>query len=768
MRDASGEDGAGTGVWTSSRLIAAVRAYLDAGRAAALALAAVAAVVAVAVAVDVFPYRSLNHDEGVYLQQADLLLSGRVFLRPPVEDAFRPWFFVESDRGLYSKYAPVPSTVFALGELLGGYAVALAAIAAGLVAGTVALGRELFDARVGALAGVLLLATPLFVVHSGLFLPYALTTALNVGFAVWYLRGERRASRRDATLAGGAVGLAFFARPYTAVLFALPFVAHAVVTLVRSGAWRIPLAAAGVLGEGVGDGDDHGGVDDRSSDDRSSDDRKRDLFVRRAVTATLGSAGVLAALGYNVVVTGDPFVFPYLAFAPEDGVGFGERAILGHVVDYTPELGIEANRLVLETLFTDWVVAGSLGAAVAAAGVALTLVGRGIPGDGGGDTNSDAGGALGGRVRRGLLAATFASVAAGNVAFWGNYNVLGALEVRTDGLIHYLGPYYHYDLIVPTAVFAAVACVAAADRLRAVAASLAERADDIDPRHARAVATAVLLVAGAAAGGVAAGAVGETVDRNEAVTEELRAGYGPLVDGGDPGAAVPEGSVVFLPTPYGPWLNHPFQALRNDPGHDGPRVYALSDTRELEVARAYPDRDLYRYVYAGSWVPTDDSPVRGGIREVERVAGDRIYLNATLERPESVEGTTVRVTGDRGSTYLVATDAGGPLSLSMVVEDGELRVSGDDLAVGGGRGDDEGAVLPLDDGDEIDVEVFVSTGPASGYSYRLSFPYERIDGTARALTATVERCPVPTRCVPVGVGERPVDRGAEVTLSSST
>ncbi|QZX99289.1 ArnT family glycosyltransferase [Halobaculum rubrum] len=739
---------------------------LDAGRVAALVLAAVGAVVAVAVALDVFPYRSLNHDEGVYLQQADMLLSGQLFLRPPVEDAFRPWFFVESERGLYSKYAPVPATVFALGKLLGGYTVALAGIAAGLVAGTVALGRELFDARVGALAGVLLIATPLFVVHGGLFLPYALTTALNVAFAVSYLRGERRASRRDAALAGVAVGLAFFARPYTAVLFALPFVAHAVVTLVRSGAWRIPLAAAGVVSEEVGDGDDLDGFDDRSNEDR-----KRGLFVRRAVTATLGSAGVVAALGYNVVVTGDAFVFPYLAFAPEDGIGFGERAILGHVVDYTPELGVEANRLVLEALFADWVVAGSLGAAVAAAGVVLALAGRGIPGDGngGGDSDSGDGGATGGRVRRGLLAATFATVAAGNVAFWGNYNVLGALEVRTDGLIYYLGPYYHYDLIVPTAVFAAVACVAAADFLRAAAPSLAERTDDVDPRHARVVATVVLLVAGGAAGGVAVGAVDETVERNEGVTEELRAGYGPLSDGGDPGAAIPEGSVVFLPAPYGPWLNHPFQALRNDPGHDGPRVYALTDTRELAVARAYPDRDLYRYVYAGSWVPTDDSTVRGGIREVERVAGDRIYLNATLERPESAEGTTVRVTGDRGSTYLVATDAGGPLSLSMVVEDGELRIAGEDLVVsGGGEGGGESAVLPLDDGDEIDVEVFVSTGPASGYSYRLSFPYERIDGTARALTATVERCPVPTRCVPVGVGERPVDRGAEVTLSAST
>ncbi|MFC7137907.1 ArnT family glycosyltransferase [Halobaculum litoreum] len=548
----------------------------DAGRVAAVVLAALGAAVAVLVAGEVFPFRSLNHDEGVPPAGGDAV-GGAAVPPAPVEDAFRPWFFVESERGMYSKYAPVPAATFALGELLGGYTVALAGIAAGLVAGTVALGRELFDARVGALAGVLLLATPLFVVHSGVFLPYMLTGALNVAFAVWYLRGERRRSRRDATLAGLAVGLAFFARPYTAVLFALPFVGHAVVTLATGGGWRVPFAAAGVAAAGAP------GPDARA------------LFARRAITAALGSAGVAAALGYNAVVTGDPFVFPYLAFAPEDGVGFGERAILGHEVDYTVDLALEANALVLETLFTDWVVAGAVGTAVAAGGVALALAGR---------TTAGAGGRTP-RVRRGLLAATVATVAAGNVAFWGNYNVLGALDDPTDGLIHYLGPYYHFDLIVPTAVFAAVALVTVGDtawaRLRAAVAGR-----DVDRRAVGAVGAAVVFVVAGAGGAVAAGAVTETVDRNEAVTSELRAGYGPLADDG-----APDDAVVFLPTPYGPWLNHPFQTLLNDPDYDGDTVYALGDTRELAVSEAFPERDLYRYVYTGSWVPVDDSTVRG-------------------------------------------------------------------------------------------------------------------------------------------------------------
>ncbi|ELZ34516.1 hypothetical protein C474_02386 [Halogeometricum pallidum JCM 14848] len=707
----------------------------DRGRLAALCLALLAAAVALLVATELFPYRSLNHDEAVYLQQADLLLHGRLFLRPPVEEAFRPWFFVESDRGLYPKYAPGPAAVFALGKTLGGYPLALAGVAAALVAGVAALGRELFDARVGVLAGLLLLLTPLFVVQSGVYLPYALTTALNVAFVVAYLRSERRRSLRDAAAAGLAVGAAFFSRPYTAVLFALPFVAHAAVTLLQSGR--------------------NGRID-------------RAQIARRLVTATGGTAGVLAALGYNAVVTGDPLVFPYLAFAPADGLGFGRRAILGHEVVYTPELGVRANALVLADLFSEWVVAGRTGTVLAALGVALALFRRSV--------------VLGGRARPGLLAATYLTVAAGNVAFWGNYNVLGALEDGSDGLVHYLGPYYHYDLIVPTAVFAALALVVVADRFRRGVAVRAANRDGVDVGRARALATLTLVVCAAVGGALAVSAVDEVTDRDAAVTAEYRAAYAPFADGDSPSvASVPSpasasgDAVVFLPTPYGPWLNHPFQTLRNDADYDDGAVYALGDTRELAVAAAFPDRDLRRYVYAGSWAPTDDSTVRAAVVPVSRVSGERVVLDASFGLPEGAESATVRVHADGGSAYLVADDAEGPVSLSAAAAPGRLTVSGPGLEPASGSGGDDGengnasVVLPLADADEVAVEVFVETGPASGFGYEVVFPVERTDdGGVRALSPTVERCPVPTRCVPRAVDDSPPGVGVNATLSDGS
>ncbi|ESP89809.1 DUF7846 domain-containing protein [Candidatus Halobonum tyrrellensis] len=683
---------------------------LDAPRTATLALCALAGAVALAVATLVFPYRSINHDEAVYLQQAALLLDGRLFLRPPVEDAFRPWFFVGEGDRLYPKYAPIPAAVFALGRLAGGYPLALAAVAATTVGLTAALGRELFDARVGLLAGVMLVASPLFLVQSGVFLPYATTTALNLGFALAYLRAERRGSLAAAAAAGAVVGLAFFARPYTALLFALPFVAHACWTLGRSGAHRAVLPRT----------DDASGTPDRA------------LVVRRLATAGLGTAGVATALGYNLLVTGDPLVFPYQAFAPRDGVGFGAREILGHQVEYTVRLALRSNVLVLRRLFADWVVAGPVGTALAVVGVAASAR----------RTRE--------RPRRALLAALFLTVPLGNVAFWGNFNLLGSLASPTDGLIHYLGPYYHYDLLVPVAVFGANGALLVGGRVRHAVGSRAP------PAHARRVALAALVVSATAFGAVAATTAAEPLARNDRASDELAAAYAPVADGGS------DDAVVFLPTPYGPWLNHPFQALRNDPGFDGPTVYALGGTNELAVAEAYPSRSLFRYVYAGTWAPTDDSTVEAAVVPVDRVAGERLELDATVPVPSGARDVTLRVATDGGAAYYVASPEAGALPVTLVVDDGAVRASGAGVSPVA-NGTDR---LTVGGRDEVTVEIHVTTGASAGVTYRLALPVEREGGTLRALSPTRERCAVPTRCVPVGVGGGA--GGFEATLSNGT
>ena len=631
-------------------------------RLATLVLALCGALAVWTVSTGVFPYHSLNHDEAVYLQQAAMLLDGQLNLYPPVEGALRPWFFVEDDGRLYPKYAPVPAAMFALGELLVGYRLALAGIAAANLALVVGVAREVFDARTGLLAGAFVLASPLFLLDSAVFLPYAPTTLLNLLFAHGYLRADRTGDRRWAAVAGTAVGLAFFARPYTTVLFAVPFVLHALWTL-RGG--------------------------------------ERAALERQAATAALGLVGVGLTLAYNAVVTGSPWVFPYQAFAPLDGLGFGHRELLGHEVDYTPALALRVNREVVRLFFTEWIAGGVLGAALA--GVGLARVARRRPSS-----------------RAVVLAGPFVSVVVGNVYFWGNYNLLGDVDRAGDGLVSALGPYYHFDLLLPTAAFAAAGALWLG---RLLHGALDAR---LDRRLARGALALSLIVGAGAVGAVTVADLDERVERNVEATETYEVVYEPF-EAGPPG-----NSLVLLPDPYGDWLNHPFQPLRNDPGYDGRAVYAVDD-RPFTVADAFPDRRLYRFTYRGAWAPYAGSPEAVRLQRVRDVSGPRVRLDITVGVPEGAVGVTARVATDNGVAYYVAPNVPESLDVDLAVSGDGVRIDGDVRPVGN-------ETLAVDGRDDVRLTVFVDYGPGGGFTYRFDLPVEVSDGRVRALSPRVEHC----------------------------
>ncbi|WP_049921556.1 ArnT family glycosyltransferase [Halopiger djelfimassiliensis] len=634
---------------------------------AVAALALVGAVAVWLLATRVFPYHSLNHDEAVYLQQAALLLEGQLVLEPPLEEVFRPWFFVEDGGRLYPKYAPVPAAIFALGELLGAARLALAGTAAAVLALVAAVVRETFDRRTGLTAAAIVLCSPLFVIESAVFLPYAPTAMFNLAFAYCYLRADRTNDRRVAGLAGVAIGIAFFARPYTAVLFAAPFIAHACWTLKRNPRTALP---------------------------------------RQAATAAFGMAGVALALAYNAAVTGSPLLFPYEAFAPRDGPGFGHRQILSHEAEYTVGLALRSNALVLERFVIDWIAGGLFGGIAAAVGF-VVAVRRGLS------------------PRQSVLAGQVPSIVVGNVFFWGNFNILGDLERAGDGLIATHGPYYHFDLLLPVAAFAAVGVLAIA----AVARRTADR--NLSPERARVVLVAALLVSSLALGGVTATSLDETIDRNAAATDTYERVYEPLEDGTD------DPSVVFLPTPYGEWLNHPFQPLRNDPDFDGKRVYAL-DERPFAVVDEYPDRSLYRLAYRGTWTPTAGSPQASRLQRVEHVSGAELAFNATIGVPPGTESLTATVTANGTSATYVAENVTDRSTVRLTATDDRLRVTGTNWNA------DE--PLSLADREDVRLTVFVDRGPGRSFSYRFELPVRTTGGSVRALTPRIERCSAIRNC----------------------
>lgn len=607
-------------------------------------VAGLAGFVVFALAVSVFPYHSSNHDEAVYLLQAAMLLEGQLELHvDSLTGAFQPWFFIADGERLYPKYTPVPAAMFAgTMALFGEPRVTLAIVTAANTGLVYLLGTIAFDRRVGVLAAVLFAAAPLTLVTSSVFLPYAPTTALNLVFAVGYLRGVRDQSVIAAAVAGVAVGVAFFARPYTAVLFATPFMFHA--------AYRVVSAGAGGSLRPV-----------------------PDTIRRNGVTAAIGLVFVGITLAYNLRMTGSAVLFPYEAFAPADGPGFGRRRILGHSIVYSPAVALRASAHVVWYFATRWFTAGPLGTGLAAVGLVATICrwhrGRFAGQQGASDHPVEG-------VTRFLLAGLFVSVTVGNLFFWGNYNILATVTDPTDGLISQFGPVYHFDLLAPLAVFGAVGLVTCRELVSRGRAALGRR---LSPQAERA-AVIVVILAGVLVGGVASAAVvAEPLERNGEHTARYETAYEPIESSSF------EKALIFVPTPYGDWHGHPFQSLRNDPGFDGSAVYALDRDAadDFAVVDKFPERTPYRYTYQGEWTPEAAQQVDPKLEPLAVKRGSKQRFTTTVGVPDRVDHARVRLetTSGDGTVKRAIGEPGDSLAIEWTADADTVRMpaaDGDD------------------------------------------------------------------------------------------
>lgn len=693
-------------------------------RAVAAVLAAVAGALIYWVAVDLFPYLSTNDDEGVYLLQAAMLLEGQVNLYPGrLADLVRPWFFVvdrttDAPGGvrMYPKYAPVAAAVFALGKAtFGAWDPILGVVAAGNAALVYALTAAAYDRWTGLLAVVALVASPLFLLTSATHLSYAPTTLFTLTFGYGYVRaaraqaetgrsreaaGEGRATggslpaRRTAgwaVLAGTAIGVAFFSRPYTAVLFALPFVGHALATLART--WRAGSASF------------------------------RPVFARYLAVAVPGLAGVGAALGYNALVTGDPLLFPYAAFAPHDGLGFGWHRLLNYELRYTPALAVETTRRLLVEFATDWAPAGLLGTALALVGAALALV------DAGRSRATVAEGAtavrrllgtgpgMSSRELRVVLLGLSASVVLGNAYFWGTLNGLN------NRLIHLLGPYYHFDLLLPLSAFVAAGALAAvAGVIRLLRARVG-----LSVRRTRTVLALLLLVATPAATVAAVDVAADPVAENRERTRNLAAVYAPFE------RTDLDHALVFTPDPWGDWQQHPFQYLRNDPGFDGDAVFVLDEgpAADWRAVDATANRTPYRFTYRGQWAG-GTARVDPALQRLRVLRGERVAATTTVGLPEWAATASVRVETPSGYARYRVPDSrlrGGDLPVAWTVGPGGAGVTNLPLAAAGGSGAGNasgagsaagsGSAAPVPTGPaEVDLVVTIVGRSGSSITYR--------------------------------------------------
>lgn len=275
------------------------------GRWIPLALASGAGGLALLVSSVVFPLLSENNDEAIYLLQAEALRHGRLF--PPAPEnwrAFLPALSVWRDGHFVVKYAPVHAGIIAAADLVAGSQRAgLFLIASLATATSYLLARQVLTSRRKAVVASAFFAfSPLIIIQSGTFLSYLSALALLQGFAAALLVGVRRDSRGPLALSGLLLGIAVFARPYDALLFAAPL-----------GMW--------VLWTNRG---------------------ARRRLAHISVWIGLGAVPPLVAmLAFFQASTGNVFDSPFNLLHASDTVGFGRRQIYpqSRPTFYSPGLG---------------------------------------------------------------------------------------------------------------------------------------------------------------------------------------------------------------------------------------------------------------------------------------------------------------------------------------------------------------------------------------------------------------------------------------------
>jgi 4-amino-4-deoxy-L-arabinose transferase-like glycosyltransferase len=247
-----------------------------------------------------FPFYTNIDDEAVYILHAQTLLQGRLTL--PVnrffDDFFAPVSVVNQGDWAVFKYTPVHASFLALGQLLfGSMRSAMGLVAAGNVLLLYQLSREFYgQRRLALVAAAMFLLSPFFLIQSTTFLSYPTALLLYLAFVVLLLRGQSRQSNLLLMGAGAVLGLAFFARPYDAILFALPF---------------------GLLFVGP----------------NVSNSNSFKSLLKQGGWVLVGFLPLFSlVLIYNNHFTGHLFRFPFLLWDPTDTIGFGIRGIHGSVL----------------------------------------------------------------------------------------------------------------------------------------------------------------------------------------------------------------------------------------------------------------------------------------------------------------------------------------------------------------------------------------------------------------------------------------------------
>ena len=274
------------------------------GRPGRLVLIAAVWVVAVAVVLNIFVYERHPHvtDEVVYLLQARYFADGTLTqAAPPVPDAFEIYLMqVEPDRW-YPTPPPGWPAMLATGTLIGAAWLVNPVLFGINILLAYMLLSELYSRRVASVAVLLLAVSPWFLFLGMSFMTHMFTLTCAMSAALGVAWARRSGMARWALIGGLALGAIALIRPLEALLMA-----------VLLGLWAI-----GFGGKRL----------------------KKSAIAGLVVGSMTVGATVLL---YNHALTGDPTLFPLMAYTEEyfgpnsNALGFGPDRGMGWELDPNP------------------------------------------------------------------------------------------------------------------------------------------------------------------------------------------------------------------------------------------------------------------------------------------------------------------------------------------------------------------------------------------------------------------------------------------------
>lgn len=180
----------------------------------------------------------VTDDEGSYLFQAEILKTGRLYVPThPLSVFFRSHFVVDDNAGRrYSGYLThrpgymfllVPGVVLNAPWLIP----TLSSVVTLLL--MVFVAQELFGGEQARYVPFFLIVSPFFLFTSATLLPYATSLMLITLFFWAYVKTVKTSAWHHAILAGIALGVTAFTRPFEAVAVGLPFACHAIWLMAK-------------------------------------------------------------------------------------------------------------------------------------------------------------------------------------------------------------------------------------------------------------------------------------------------------------------------------------------------------------------------------------------------------------------------------------------------------------------------------------------------------------------------------------------------------